>query len=100
MLFYFSIADDNTGAFIGGVYLNGEDMDATSKVAANLAMSEEHPSVEVAGAIVPASDEPIPPINKLMNRAELEKFYTADKLVIVRIEDGVVAEVCEYRRDK
>lgn len=76
MLFYVSIADEHSGAFVGGVYLHAEDWNAAVKSAGALAADSDRSlcgCFEMRGCLVPAGGAAIPAIGRLLSYEDMER---------------------------
>jgi hypothetical protein len=72
MLYYVSIADNHTGEFVGGMFVNAEDENSLQGVVLTL-LSQDR-CVDLLCAPVPANgDIPIPSIGKLLTREDMER---------------------------
>ena len=88
-----SIADNHSGAFIGGAWINAEDLSGAYRGAAALVDKSSHPCFEMLGAPVPSGGPPIPAIGRLISRAELEAW--APQVSVFVDQDGTI-----QRREK
>jgi hypothetical protein len=83
VLYYVSVADNHTGEFVGGMFVNVEDEGSLEGVV--LTLLQQDRCVELLYAPVPANgDIPIPSIGKLLTRKDLERAGLIPRSVRVR----------------
>jgi hypothetical protein len=69
VLYYVSLSDNHTGAFVGGVYINAGDIETASQAAVDL--SGVKTCLSCLASPVPAGGPAIPAIGRLLSKDDL-----------------------------